>query len=49
MSSCAVKKNTETVAQYRQRCGSRPLGQIMMSKENTMKLSMKRKMLVILR
>ena len=38
MSSCAVKKNTETVAQYRQRCGSRPLGQIMMSKENTMKL-----------
>ena len=38
MSSCAVKKNTETVAQYRQRCGPRPLGQIMMSKENTMKL-----------
>ena len=38
MSSCAVKKNTETVAQYRQRCGPRSLGQIMMSKENTMKL-----------
>jgi len=38
MSSCAVKKNTETVAQYRKRCGPRPLGQIMMSKENMMKL-----------
>ena len=28
MSSCGKKKNTETVAQYRKRCGGRPLGMI---------------------
>ena len=26
---CGHKKNTETVAQYRKRCGGRPLGMIM--------------------
>ena len=37
MSSCAVKKNTETVAQYRQRCGPRPLGMIGKISESELK------------
>ena len=36
MSSCGKKKNTETVAQYRKRCGGRPLGMIQkVSEEHT--------------
>ena len=30
---CGHKKNTETVAQYRKRCGGRPLGMIMKMSE----------------
>ena len=34
---CGHKKNTETVAQYRKRCGGRPLGMIMKMSEGDVK------------
>ena len=40
MSSCGKKKNTETVAQYRKRCGPRPLGMIMKMGEGDDKLEL---------
>ena len=37
---CGYKKNTETVAQYRKRCGGRPLGMIMKMSEGDDKLEL---------
>ena len=37
---CGYKSNTETVAQYRKRCGPRPLGMIMKMSEGDDKVEL---------